>query len=193
MRRALVLVVTGWIVCALGAPVLAEGNANFVVGRRSMTNRDYWGDFDRQTLAGVTVDFGRATWPIHLETGHQESMRRDRHGLKRADVVEDNSFGVNKSWGSGETSVHPFVGGGVSLVTTFQGLGPFGGGTIYSQDRSKGAYAHGGAFWRRGARLNLGVDARVRSGSSIHFLGRRGNAQYAQVSFLIGWGWPTTK
>src|SRR5262249_22102207 len=81
------------------APASAGGNANFIVGGRTLIDNGFWNPLDSQYVYGANVDFGKKEWPVNLEGGLFFS--RDNDNLFGADVtakVREISFGVNKTW-----------------------------------------------------------------------------------------------
>lgn len=174
----------------LATPALAGGNANFVLGKRGL-DKDFWTPANGQAVLGVQVDFGKMSWPIHLETGIQVSVGGQEDFIGTADVygsVAEVDFGVNKTWVT-KGSVRPFIGGGLATVgASFVIEAP--GGDIDDDDSSGGAYFHGGVYWRIGRRFNIGIDGRLLAGTKITFFGEEGDADYLQVGMILGWGWP---
>ena len=192
--RSLALMI---VIAIAAAPALAEGNANFLLGVRQL-DEDVWDPLDQQGAFGVTVDFGGAEWPIHLETGFYGSADEEDvfdnflllEGELSASVAEF-FFGVNKTWEtSGKT--RPFVGGGLATVTTDIELDtPIGDAD--DDDSSLGAYVHGGVFWRLGKRFNLGLDARILTGTDLTLFDEDIDADYFQGGLVLGFGWPASK
>jgi hypothetical protein len=185
MRYAPLLLILG----LLTAPAFAEGNANFVLGWRGL-NEDFWSPVDDQLMDGATADFGKENWPVHLAIGVYSSAAEKGEWSVVAATFEA-SFGVLKVWNvAGNT--HPFVGGGLSFVFAAAEV-ESGFGWSEDDDNSGAVYAQGGIFWRLGRRFNIGVDARLLTGSEIELFGEKGDADYFQFGLLLGFGWPATK
>jgi hypothetical protein len=187
------------ILILVATPALAGGNANFTFGVRGL-DKDFWGGLDNQGVFGVTVDFGKEAWPIHLEvgaagSGATDKMRDPFLPAVQIDVtggVGEVTFGVNKTWKPASGSYRPYIGGGVASVsakTTIETTQ----GDVDEDDSSFGVYFHGGVFWRIGTRFNLGVDGRLMGGTKITLFDNKGDANYGQVALLLGWGWPVSK
>jgi hypothetical protein len=88
--------------------------------------------------------------------------------------------------------MHPFVVGGLAFVLATAEV-QSGFWWVDDDDSSGAVYAQGGIFWRLGRRFNIGVDARLLTGSEIELFGEKGDADYFQFGLLLGFGWPATK
>ena len=188
--RSLALIVG---IAIAAAPVLAEGSANFLVGLRQL-DEELWDPLDQQGAFGVTVDFGGAEWPIHLETGFYGSGEQDLfidnftlQGDVSANVAE-LFLGVNKTWEPGG-SIRPFVGGGLTTASVNVEIL----GNVEDDDSSLGAYVHGGVYWRLGKRFNLGLDARILTGTDLTVFDADVDVDYVQGGLILGFGWPASK
>ncbi len=184
LQKGILAVLT--ISASFGA-AMAGGNANFVLGGRTLEDEDFWEPVEKHSAFGVNVDFGGEGWPIRLMAGlHGSATEETELGFDLKASVAELTFGVAKIWEAG--NAHPFVGGGLASVTAeFE----FGGFTV--DDTSPGFYLHGGVFWRLGSRFNLGGELRLLRGTEIDFFGFEGDADYAQAGLLLGWGWPAGK
>ncbi len=183
------LVVLACAVLLVAPAIAADGNANFVLGERWMSSSSDWQPWDDQAMGGVTVDFGGANWPVHLETGAEGSAKTVSTYL--GDVtgsVGDVFFGVNKTWSTGRGNVHPYVGGGIASVTAKMETG-----SVSVDDTSVGFYVHGGVFWRLGTRFNIGFDVRALGGTNMSIEGVEFDSNFTQVGLVLGWGWPKSK
>jgi hypothetical protein len=187
-----------WLMIALAmtsvaAPAMAGGNANFILGTRGL-DKDFWTPVNGQFVIGAQVDFGKMTWPIHLETGIQVSVGAEEDFIGTADVygsVAELDFGVNKTWEM-KGPTRPYIGGGLAaLGASYTIEAPLG--DIDDQDGGGGVYFHGGAFWRLGKRFNIGIDGRFLVGSKITLFGEEGDADYVQLGMILGWGWPASQ
>ncbi|HYV17760.1 MAG TPA: outer membrane beta-barrel protein [Verrucomicrobiae bacterium] len=180
---------------AFGAPTVAraEGNFNFVYGQRSL-DQDFWDPTDDQTVLGGTLEFGGKDWPVHIAVGYYKS---DDDGtlnsfpiLGSVDLdaeVSEWSLGVHKVWKAG--IVRPYVGGGISFVSTDADV-TSNLGSLSDDDDTTGVYVQGGVFWRLGEWFNLGFDARLLEGTGVTLFDMDGDADYWQVGALVGFGWP---
>ncbi len=197
MRRRTLL--TALLATTLAAtPALAGGNANFALGVRTLGD-EIWEEIDPQPVSGVTVDFGRASWPISLAIGYHASTREEEDQQVagfQGDVrgtIGDLSFGVRKTW-RGSGSARLYIEGGAATVIA-DVLIEGSSGDIEDNDTSLGGYAQAGIFWRTGSRFNIGASLRAVLGTEITLndfaqIGE-GDADYVQVALSLGWGWPS--
>jgi opacity protein-like surface antigen len=186
------------------APALADGNVNFLIGERRL-QEDFWErtDLDRQGLFGMNFDYGQPTWPIRAMFGVHTSGAFDwdsgdnvpGFGDPEAVVVE---LSAGAAWMPLQGRTRPYIGAGVSRVGAWVDL------FSDDYDSSFAYYVHGGVFWRLGSNFNFGFDLRTLQGSDLRFdaikLGLppseypdgrlRIDADGAQISFAIGFGWP---
>jgi hypothetical protein len=183
------------LLCGISA-VAAGGNANFVLGGRSL-DEDLWAPVEDQPVFGATVDFGKKGWPVQLAagamfSGADDHVRVDVLGVTRTAkftvTVAEASFGVLKIWEPSSGNIRPYVGGGAAFVSASAEL-EVSGASVDDDDQSAGLYAQGGVFWRLGERFNIGVDARVLGGTDIEVFGASGDVDYFQVGLVLGWGW----
>ena len=181
LSAALVVLIAG--VC--GAPALAGGNANFLVGGRSVGDEDFWGDNQDQTASGVIVDFGKQGWPIHIALANIDSSSES------SDVtgtVSEISIGIMKVW-EPQGTTRPYVGTGVAAVRAVF-TDDVGGGDLVLHDTTSAFYVDAGVFWRTGRRFNIGLGTRFMTQARVEIQGIRGDANYVQFHALAGFGWP---
>lgn len=193
MSRTLSTAVMVLVTSSLVSPALADGNVNFMVGLRSLEG-DVWDTLDDQILFGAMVDLGDADWPVHIEIGafYSDDKLTDTilgfGSLSFSASVADVGVGVQKGWDL-RHGFRPFVGGGLAVATAHVAIS--GAGVHLSDsDTSAGIYGHGGILWRIQPRLNVGLDLRALRGTDIELAGMEDDADYLQVSLLLGWGWP---
>jgi len=171
----------------------AEGNFNVVYGQRSL-DQDFWDPTDDQTVIGGTLEFGGKDWPVHIAAGYYKSDDKGTLNsfpiLGSVDLdaeVSEWSLGVHKVWKAG--IVRPYVGGGISFVSTDADV-TSNLGSLSDDDDTTGVYVQGGVFWRLGEWFNLGFDARLLEGTGVTLFDMDGDADYWQIGALVGFGWP---
>lgn len=185
------------VLAAAGKPASAApgGNVQFLLGERALAS-DLWGDTDRQDLFGVQADYAGQGWPVRLEAGIFVSSATadfvEPLLLGRAETenrISELSFGLNHTWDRrGRT--RPFLGGGLAWVVAGSDVRSEFLPDAHDDAQALGVYAHGGMFWRVGATFNLGFDVRVMGTTNIDLFDASGDAGYAQVGLIFGWGWP---
>jgi hypothetical protein len=184
------------VVSALSAPpARADGNVNVVVGPRYLDDGS-WSPVDHQTAYGVMVDFGRRWAPVNFAIGLSRGTAEDTSDrpspvgrLHVTSTIDELQVGVARAWEVGN-AVRPFVGGGVSWVTADSKASIEGLGSTHDSSSAPGLWIDFGVYWRLAGRFNLGVDARILTGSTVKLFGFDRNADYRQFGALFGWGWP---
>lgn len=191
----------------------AGGNANFVLAGRGVDER-FWAPTEDHGTFGVTVDFGKKSWPVNIALGlHGSAASEDRVrpiDLGFGDRLPDLSilpnlpdlaildteivstiseFSAGVLWRPrGESSFLPYVGGGIALVTAEKEF-RLGRVSLTEDDGSGGLYVNGGVAWRIGKHFNIGLDGRFVAGTDIQIFDEKGDADYFQVGVLLGYGW----
>jgi hypothetical protein len=155
-----------WIVallCSLmAAPVFAlTGNVNMFLGEKQLDNSDWNPPFDEQDEFGIMFDIGDRYWPVSFAVDLLGSSRTvDYIDGDRTISTGELDLGVRKIFDIYGTSLHPYVGGGLALISaTFEDY-YFGYGTDTSEDSSAGVWLNGGIYWTFGNIFNLGLDVR---------------------------------
>jgi opacity protein-like surface antigen len=84
--------------------------------------------------------------------------------------------------------VRPYVGGGALRIfaSTDSGANAWNGG---DDDTSFGFYGNAGVYFKVGDHFNIGLDGRIVRGTKILLVGVEGDADYEQLSMLIGFSW----
>lgn len=183
-RRVVVLLV---LLAILGArPAVAGGNANFLLGSRTLGDEEFWGRDQDQTAAGVIVDFGRQGWPIHIALSNMDSSSCG--DCSQHSAVSEYAIGIVKVW-EPKGTIRPFVGAGAAAVRAIFSE-EAGGADLVRHDTTSAFYFDGGVFWRTGRRFNIGLGTRLMSLARMEIGGTRFDANYLQVHALAGFGWP---
>jgi hypothetical protein len=152
---AIILVIGAW-------PSVYAANVHFLLGQRSFGD-DTLRPVEDQELLGVHVDFGGELpfrWVLGLQT---TSQHKTLGGPFQTDVdaklrTGELDFGIAKIWEK-QRRTRPFVGVGTSLIQVDKKVNLFG---VIETDAAwyVGLYVNGGAYWRLGKRLHIGLDAR---------------------------------
>ena len=158
---------------------VAAGNVNFLLGDRSMDNEA--NALDKQSAFGVNGDFGGDSWPVRLAWGANFSVESQD---ETDSAIFDLSFGVTYI-ALRNKRIRPYVGVGLATV----GIA-IDDGFISESDQSFGYYGNVGVYGRLGPKFNLGIDYRLMRGTDVELLDFGFDADYSQVSLLVGFGWP---
>ena len=90
--------------------------------------------------------------------------------------------GIHKTFGDPASKVHPFVGGGLSLMMVELDIDLFGFGS--DDDDVIGVYIHGGFAFDITETFALGLDYRVFKGPDVELFGIDGSADYDQLALM---------
>lgn len=185
-----VLVFAAGVLVAGGASAEdMSGNVQFLVGQRYMS--DYWKPLDRPTMFGVIVDFAPESSPVRVALGGQFSWDSQSTSIpvfgKTGDVAAGTfEFSAGFVWlPVKKAPVRPYIGAGAVLITAAAGSdwGDFGSGDT---DTSFGFYGNAGIYFKVGDTFNIGLDGRIVRGTTIQLGPTEGNANYEQLSLLLG-------
>jgi hypothetical protein len=177
----------------------STGQVNFFLGQKFLDAGD-WDPVDKQGEFGVVMTFGQTDWPVHIAAdllGSTDEGEIFDPLLGEIDVTGSTfevDFGVRKIWSKGK--VHPYVGGGLALVSAKVELDS-SFGDVDADDDGGGAWLGGGIFWRLGQRFNIGSDVRW-STAEVGSDGASGQggvfvedveAGGLHIGLLLGFGW----
>jgi hypothetical protein len=165
-------------------------NLNMILGYRALDGAEWPLSGDHQFIA-FEYDHGPEKWPVHLSIGLSVSSSSDRDAAGNiiTDMnVAEITVGAKRIWKVGATS-RPYLAGGVSWIwnTHFE-ISPIRL-EYQTNDSSFGVYLAGGALWRVGKKVNLGVDVRLLRGASATFTQAEGSLDSEQIGFVIGFNW----
>ena len=179
-RTRTVGMILGFLILLVGsAPVLAEGDVNFILGTKQL-DEDDWGTLDEHGEFGVLASFGPDDWPIRiavdvLGTADEVTVIDPGSGLGVSvqGMTSEIDVGVRKIWVKG--NVRPFLGGGIGLVQAEIEAAAFGV-VVSSDDTGVGVWIDGGVFWR----IAISVPLLAVFLGFVTFVGRRLSAWHAQ-------------
>ena len=168
----------------------AEGHVNFFLGVKTL-DEDDWQPIEDQGALGAEISIGQDTWPIFIAIDPFFSGGTEEEaGFDLTGATSELAIGVRKIWNV--DNVHPYVGGGPSLLSgSFEVETPFGA-DFDDDDTTLGWWLGGGVFWRLGSRFNIGVAARFSRGE-VTLFDVDVQAGGLQGGLLLGWGWPATR
>lgn len=176
----------------LSVSAVWAGNANLIVGKRSLDDDAFWEPLEEQNVYGVNVDWAPEDWPVHLQFG--ASLSSDDGQVSRsgetidADVeIRELSFGLVRIW-EGHRLLRPYLGGGLSTVMA-EIDATLGSESESFDDDSFGFFVNGGLYLRFGERFNVGIDGRILHLTDLSLEGESFDADYLQLGLLLGWGW----
>lgn len=177
--------------CASAGDATRDSRIGLHAGYRSFYGGD-WGPVDDQGAAGLEFVHETPGASVGLEAAFFVSEKtEDEVFVPPAALVDfrartaELSFGLHKDLAVHYEGVHPYFGGGLSVLRA-ELRGEQGGLEDEEDGDSAGLYLHGGVEFDVSPALFLGVDLRVRGGADVDLLGEDRSTNYGQVSFVLG-------
>lgn len=163
----------------------SSGNINFFIGTKSLEKSD-WEPVDEHAELGVLVDFKAPDWPVSfaidfLVSGAKESQL----GLDIEGRTSEIDIGVRKIFDDHNSSVRPYIGGGLALISAEIEATNF---SISDDDRSLGIWLNGGVYWTLNQSFNIGIDLRY-SKAEVTLFNVDGEAGGTHIGLMLGYHW----
>ncbi len=158
-----------------------------LLGWRNLGDDETWEKIDNQFATGFEFDLKHRDFPVGMEIGLAGSFGYD----------DDPIVGVDDLWGGVyefylgprltllKGRFHPYAAAGITFLGVDQeaDVGSF---NVRDDDSSVAGYVHGGAYFALNPQIDIGADVRYVYGSDIDLFGFDGDADYFQVSLLMG-------
>ncbi|MFN0006940.1 MAG: hypothetical protein ACKVXR_03455 [Planctomycetota bacterium] len=177
--------------CASTADTIPDSRIGLHAGYRGLDGED-WGPVDDQGAAGLEFVHEAPGSTVGLEAAVFASEKTEDDVFVLPAAIADFrgralelSFGLHKDLAVRYEGVHPYFGGGLSLLRV-ELRGEQAGLEDEEDGDSAGLYLHGGVEFDLSPALFLGVDLRVRGGTDVDLLGEDRSTSYGQVSFVLG-------
>ena len=173
-----------------------RGNFSGMLGYREFDEGD-WDPLDQQFALGLEVDLRPRASPLGIEFGVQGSFDSDEDdGFDLSVSVVELYVGPRLTFDLSQGRLHPYLGGGVSLMRADTELAlDLGGATLLATDDDHllAAYAHAGLLIDVSDSVHIGFDVRGVFGSDFEFDGGGipivAESDYVQAAVLIGTHW----
>jgi hypothetical protein len=170
------LLAAALVLCAaLTAPALASGDANLLIGEKSLSDELFDGaGVDGQSMMGVAVSLD-LNWPVMLAIDLLTTSKDATVAIEAENLLEfwtdvqttELDVGVRKFWGD---KLKPYIGGGLAYIELDSiqiEHGDFGvPGSEYfdtiidDSDSGIGIWLNTGLLYRVGQYINIGIDIR---------------------------------
>ena len=168
------------------------GNVQFLIGQTYLG--DFWKPLDEPASFGLEVDFGPSKSLVHVAmawSGSGDSATVTAPYFGRTGHVAVGFLEFSAGFlvlPVRHAPVRPYFGGGALRIfaSTDSGANAWNGG---DDDTSFGFYGNAGVFFKVGDHFNIGFDGRIVRGTKILLVGVEGDADYEQISMLIGFSW----
>jgi opacity protein-like surface antigen len=168
------------------------GNVQFLIGQTYLG--DFWKPLDEPASFGLEIDFGPSKSLVHVAmawSGSGDSATVTAPYFGRTGHVSVGTLEFSAGFlvlPVRHAPVRPYVGGGALRIfaSTDSGANAWNGG---DDDTSFGFYGNAGVYFKVGDHFNIGLDGRIVRGTKILLVGVEGDADYEQLSMLIGFSW----
>ena len=137
------------------------GNIDMFLGQKNL-DKDDWEPVEEQGEFGIEVDFREKDWPVNiaidvLASSDDQSIIDPFFGqVDLEGKTTEFNIGIRKIWD--ESSVRPFIGGGLSYIRAEAKVTIPGIGSNSESDTGVGIWLGGGVYFTLGEHFNLGVE-----------------------------------
>lgn len=164
-----------------------SGNVNLLFGAKSLDEND-WYPVEDQGEFGVLIDFKQEEWPFSIAIDMLGSAADETiAGWYYEGSTSEFDLGVRKIFELENSTIRPFIGGGLALVSAETSWG-FGGPWFSDSDSGAGLWLNGGVYWTLSEAFNLGFQLRS-SAANVTLFGVEGSAGGGHAGFMVGYHW----
>lgn len=172
------------------------GNINLLLGAKCLDTDD-WEPVEDQYAYGFSADFRPLSWPVSLcamvlSSFNEEKDQfdlphfgKDRYELQGATAEFD--LGVKKIFDV-EGDIHPFVGGGLAIVSAEMQT-ETAGLTVSDSDSGYGGWIGAGLYWTLNQSFNLGFEAAYSRTEDVDIFNKDRQLGGAHLWLLCGYHW----
>ena len=163
------------------------GNVSAYLGHKSVDDDD-WPSLDSQRSVGVISDFRKQSWPVSIAADlifagdvHKNGEREDTGGTMEMHLGARKVFTLNNS------SLSPYVGGGVAIVAASLER-EIAGVTVDDDETALGVWIGAGAYYAVTPHFILGLDVRYSKAEATLFdIDRKTGGM--NVGLTLGYHW----
>lgn len=182
MKKVYVFLFLSLFFSVAAAQNSTTGNVNVLLGNKTLDSAD-WAPWDSQGEFGILIDVAGPTWPVAIAIDLLGSA--DEH-LGITVSTSELDLGVRKVFDLTGSSLHPYLGGGLALITA-RIQDDWFGGEIH--DDGTGIWLSGGFFVTLGESFNLGLELR-HSAANVDFgTPYSADAGGSHAGVLLGYHW----
>lgn len=144
------------------------GNVSGYLGAKSLDSDD-WKDLDSQFSIGVIADFKQKNWPVSIATDFIGSADVHETGNQEdTGYTLETHLGIRKVFAINNTSIKPYVGGGLAIVAA--GIEKeVSKTTTKDDDNTFGTWAGAGAYMELTPDFTIGFDIRYSKAEATIF------------------------
>jgi opacity protein-like surface antigen len=192
-----IALIVGFLAASTVSAEDMTGNVQFLIGQRYLQD-DFWKPLDSPSDFGLEIDFAPSSSPVHVALGVLVAGESGTATLatpyfgKTTGSIDSRFFEFSAGflWHPVKRAiVRPYLGAGALTLTAANDSdwGVFSSNS--HSDQSFGFYGNAGVFFKVGDSFNIGLDGRIVRGTKVTLGGIEGDADYEQVSMLLGFSW----
>ena len=129
------------------------GNFNLFLGKKVL-DKDDWEPIEKQKEFELEIDLKEQQWPISFALALSYSGDDFEEGEGKTSELH---IGIKKILDYPPINIHPFLGGGLALITA-EGELSIMGYTFSRSDSGLGIWITGGVYWTLNNILNIGFE-----------------------------------
>ncbi len=163
------------------------GNVSAYIGEKALDDKD-WPNLDDQEAFGVLFDIKQRSWPVSIAINIIGSAEENKNGtLTETAFTGEQQLGIKKYLGQTNSTIRPYIGGGITLVTAALEKKD-GSVTTEQDDTATGLWLGGGVQLKVTPHFILGLDARY-SEAEVTLFGEDREAGGLHTGITAGYHW----
>jgi opacity protein-like surface antigen len=164
------------------------GNVRGFIGQKSLDDDD-WSPVDKHGSMGVFFDIKKHSWPVSIAIDLIGSGDIHENGaLKTEGFTGEHRFGIRKTFDVESSSIHPYIGGGVTFICAVEKHKNAGVQTSKDDDDAAGAWVGAGMYYTVTEHFNVGVDVSY-SEAEVTLFGVDREAGGVNTGITAGYHW----
>lgn len=165
-----------------------SGHVSGYIGHKSLNDKD-WSELDQQGSLGIIFDIKQENWPVSIAVDLIVSGDTEKIGSEEdlAGSLETH-LGVRKIFELSNSSIQPYIGGGVAFIAASIELENNGKTVSKSDDNATGYWVGTGMYYSMNNHFNIGVDVRYSQADVTLFdIDRKAGGIHSGITAGLHW------